>query len=393
MVRFGIVSAPDNRQKKRAEVRCPHTRRQPLGQPHTTMNLREAIDRGEERLAFRMVWNGANPNEVFDEDSRTWYSRRLYIREATLSTPLILAAAANYEVLTGVLLLKGARVDLLTDRAAGLRHRLEYSPLWHAVSVVEYRDADKPFSSHLIRMLIEAGESDDLVPFALKRLIYGYYHFEEQFDDLEEYHAAIRAIVELKPGVVNRSFSCDGEVFRPLHFVQDRETLEILVRAGARIDSRTVIHDRTPLICYARHHCVLHLDVIQGFLEHGADLNVIDDEGYTVLMHVVYLSDACDEEVVDALLRWGADETIVGKDGKTAADIARSRRMVDERIVQLLVNAPIDRRWRRRGLTVMCVARIGRTSVVVTNEDPLGEFLQDTNDCHQGIFRRIIGFL
>lgn len=363
-------------------------------QTHKTMDLREAIDRGEERLAFRMVWNGADPNEVYDEDSESRCSRRLYNPEARLSTPLILAAAAKYELLTGVLLLKGARVDLLTDGACRglLRHRLEYSPLWHAVGAFDPRDGDQAISSHLIRMLVEAGEPDELVPFALKRLIRAYYDFRELEDGHdEEYHAAIRVIVELKPGVVNQSLGCDGDVFSPLHYVQDRETLEILVRAGANIDSRTVIHGLSPLMYYGLQEYNTELAVVQGFLEHGADPNAVDKDGYTLLMFVARNYGVDDEFLLDALLQGGADETIVGKDGMTAADIVRAHG--NERLGQLLANAPVDRRWRRRGLIVMCIARIERTGVVVTNGDHLAEFLRDTNDCHQGIFHAIIGFL
>lgn len=64
--------------------------------------------------------------------------------------------------------------------------------------------------------------------------------------------------------------------------------------------------------------------------------------------------------MVDLLLRWGADETIVDRTGETAFDILGMVEEVNglagdaERVRELLANAPINRAWRRRGYLVLC---------------------------------------
>lgn len=68
----------------------------------------------------------------------------------------------------------------------------------------------------------------------------------------------------------------------------------------------------------------------------------MNEHGNTPLITVVRI-DSEHADVVDVLLRGGADETFVGSSGVVAVDFARERG--HENTVQLLVNAPIDRRW------------------------------------------------
>eukprot|EP00903_Cladosiphon_okamuranus_P017409 g16033.t1 len=73
-------------------------------------------------------------------------------------------------------------------------------------------------------------------------------------------------------------------------------------------------------------------------------------------------------EVVDSLLRAGADETVVDCEGCTAADVIGTHVQEEEeslteefeRVRQLLANAPADRVWRRRGYLVLCRAHLSR---------------------------------
>lgn len=70
--------------------------------------------------------------------------------------------------------------------------------------------------------------------------------------------------------------------------------------------------------------------------------------------------------MVDLLLRSGGDETAVDIEGATAHDIVESKLAEQapagvveddgdvEHVRMLLVNAPADRAWRRRGLLVLC---------------------------------------
>lgn len=66
-------------------------------------------------------------------------------------------------------------------------------------------------------------------------------------------------------------------------------------------------------------------------------------------------------EIVDILVRAGADETNVDHYGNTPADVVcLSNEGADqpaedaERVRELLANAPADRAWRRRGYFLLC---------------------------------------
>lgn len=90
-------------------------------------------------------------------------------------------------------------------------------------------------------------------------------------------------------------------------------------------------------------------------LQRGAPVNYCS-YGRAPLHHIMNRRN-CTASVVDLLLRWGADETMKDEKGKTPADIlGRNSKLepaVAERVRHLLVNAPKDRAWRRRGWLVM----------------------------------------
>ncbi|CAM9411906.1 unnamed protein product, partial [Hapterophycus canaliculatus] len=100
---------------------------------------------------------------------------------------------------------------------------------------------------------------------------------------------------------------------------------------------------------------------IKFLIEAGTDLNARDAEGNTPLWHAVYVCSALD--VIDLLLRSGADEMMAREDGLTPMDVvgvevAKQSPVAEdvERVRRLLWNAPVDRRWRRRGIFVLCRA-------------------------------------
>jgi ankyrin repeat protein len=63
-------------------------------------------------------------------------------------------------------------------------------------------------------------------------------------------------------------------------------------------------------------------EAVALLLDRGADPNARQQVGYTPLMGA---ANAGREDLVDLLLRHGADRTLVNDEGKTAADIARER--------------------------------------------------------------------
>lgn len=98
---------------------------------------------------------------------------------------------------------------------------------------------------------------------------------------------------------------------------------------------------------------------VSALLGHGAAIDLLDDGGNTPL-HMAAISRSA--EVVDLLLRAGADETVANAVGQTPADGVRSTHTsaadndISDSVLRLLDGAPRDRVWRRRRFLVLCRA-------------------------------------
>ena len=138
------------------------------------------------------------------------------------------------------------------------------------------------------------------------------------------------------------------------------KAIGVLVEAGADIDRRI-----------AGYQSVVHVaafnrvaEALIALSKHGADFNIQDIEGETPLHCALIETGEKTAEIVDVLLRSGADETIVNEDGlqaaKTVGSIFSGSEEDNERVRRLLANAPADRVWRRRGYLVLCRANPDR---------------------------------
>ena len=145
------------------------------------------------------------------------------------------------------------------------------------------------------------------------------------------------------------------------HFNQ-AGAIDVLVEAGANIEARTS-NGHTPL-----HSASLrsNLEALTALLKHGAHVNAQTISLQTPLDFAVRKAGTRGAaEVVDVLLRSGADETLTGGPTRAyyvAIDIEEENRLAEdvERVNLLLANAPADRSWRRRGYLVLCRARPDR---------------------------------
>eukprot|EP00752_Nemacystus_decipiens_P007707 g6890.t1 len=179
----------------------------------------------------------------------------------------------------------------------------------------------------------------------------------------------LRALIENGADVDASSDGGDGGT--ALHAAAGRnkaQAVDVLIKAGANIEARdqagcTPLHrasfERSP----AAFVCLL---------KHGAAVNAQDGHLKTPLMQTAFKAGFLGSaKMVDALLRSGADETMVDDSGLKAADMigkhqhdvfSKGRRSVKDvkRVRKLLANAPTDRVWRRRGYFVLCRAHPDR---------------------------------
>ena len=158
------------------------------------------------------------------------------------------------------------------------------------------------------------------------------------------------------------------------------QVIDALVEAGADIEHESG-NVGTPLHAATTSRSIAASLVL---LRHGASVSKQSAAGRTPLHQAASNAGALGSaELVDLLLRRGADEEAVDRDGRTAADVVES--LVGgndgvagdvERVRKLLANAPADRAWRRRGFVVMCRAhypggrvRLGQVNIVAQEDE------------------------
>lgn len=142
--------------------------------------------------------------------------------------------------------------------------------------------------------------------------------------------------------------------------------IDYLVEIGADVEAE--VYGNTPF--HTASQSAGNLSAIRALAWHGADIHARQSNGDTPL-HVAatncFFKDS--PATVDALLRAGADETMVNAASETPADVLERRSEAYEaddcveRIRKLLASAPADRAdraWTRRSFVVMCRAFPGR---------------------------------
>lgn len=128
----------------------------------------------------------------------------------------------------------------------------------------------------------------------------------------------VRELLDADPSLAT-SWSADG--YPPVGlaaFFAGPSTVRLLLDRGAEIGAAA----RNPMKVQPIHAAVgsRNAESAALLLDRGADVNARQQVGYTPLMGAAAAGRA---DIVDLLLKHGADRTLVSDDGKTAADVAR----------------------------------------------------------------------
>lgn len=260
------------------------------------------------------------------------------------STPLHLAAREGKLAIVQLLILKGADKDAMDSR--------QKTPLYLAVG--------RRHEAAALALL--AGRAD----------------VNRRCTSENESVLHIAAIVDL-PELLRAAIGHGAEIdaanidkHTALHFAateSEAEVVDALVGAGADVEA-TDDTGRTPLHCAAG---AGSLEAVMALLKHGADVNAEDCDSETPLHYAAVGGTGTrgTAEVIEYLLKSGADETVLDDDGYIASDlvglnVSDEGKLAEdvERVRQLLRNAPADRAWRRRGYLVLCRAQPDRVQVV-----------------------------
>ncbi|CAN0273174.1 unnamed protein product, partial [Ectocarpus sp. 8 AP-2014] len=257
---------------------------------------------------------------------------------ASGSTPLHLAISGGHEAAAGVLMMAGADVNILdTDGTAPLhlaiwrghvgvakdlllsganpnqKHPGNPLPFYDALSrgldllrqkgsfpihVASRRGLDE-----VVRALVQRGadldslDADDYTPL---------------FRAVQQDHVSTMKVLLAEGANVNvRSRDSMTVLHKCMAWKKPAAIPALLVEAGADIEARSG-HGRTPL--HEASSVVGSCGGMLTLLQLGADVNARDSTGSTPLHVAGYNGDP---EVVDLLLRWGADETAVDNNGDT----------------------------------------------------------------------------
>jgi ankyrin repeat protein len=184
--------------------------------------------------------------------------------------------------------------------------------------------------------------------------------------------------------------------------------IKAILDSGAETD-REKLGDLFSRLTYSGSTSEYVYEATLVLLQHGAPVNIDLGGGQTPLHEQVRESN-CLQAVVDLLLRWGADETMLNEDGQTSADVLANNSelapAVAERVRQLLDNAPKDRAWRRRGWLVMLRARTlkaGKAVVIPEPKQSRGGGGSEGQEARlvdliirleeEGVFRQVMAFL
>ncbi|CBN80324.1 EsV-1-21 [Ectocarpus siliculosus] len=363
---------------------------------------------GQDEVAVLLVRRGA--------DVETW--------DSTSESALLLSAKGGHLRVVNTLVLRGASV--CCDTVGLLRCGVEegFHEAFNNVLDGNLQDGlpdGYESRGHFLQTaLLKAAESGNL-PVVKALSTKGV-----DLDGTAEYHPSHSDII---PG--------QATALHAAAFGGHNDVVNFLLENSVRIDAVDG-NMMTPLICSVSEN---HLCVSATLLEAGAAASAEDQTGTSSLSYAAASSSSVDmallllrygadvntrcylfgssvlhnactnrdntEALVDLLLRWGADETVVDSSGRTPMNhltedrFTRHSAETKDKVRKLLVNAPADRTWRRRGWLVMLCERERRKTekkgckVARTEEGivlgGMAAWLLAVTD--EGVLRTVVGFL
>ncbi len=313
--------------------------------------LERAADRGNGGLAQKLIAAGARIGDALQAAVRGGHGEAVNVLlEGGASfetkstkygrTPLHIAAEEGKPEMVQLLMRKGADKDALDGN--------EWTPLYTSAY----------YGSEAATVALLAGGADVNLESGHGKTSVIHIAAEDTHVDI------LRAVIEHGADVDAADGTYQNTALHLAAQSNRAEAIDVLVEAGAEIEARDS-GGGTPLHSAATH---LSLEALSALLKHGAQANAQDDDLETPL-HVAVTNGGIHgaAEAVELLLRSGADETILNKNGKTAADILGAGVEEEDRLAEnvelvykLLANAPADKAWRRRGYLALCRAHPDR---------------------------------
>lgn len=307
--------------------------------------LHAAVRGGHENLVYLMLLRGVSLSKK-DQGEQ----------------PIHLAAHLGYERIVTLLLQRGANMNALNEKG--------YTPLQLAVD-----------QGHLpvVNSLLDAGVDVNATSMYVDPALW----IAVSKGHANIVRALIRhgANISLRLRATNILHHCALRA-------HNATVVDALVEAGVDIEARdtgncAVAGGASPLSIA----CALaNYEIALGLLRNGANIESRREDDATPLIAASWNRHST--VMIDLLLKWGADETAVDKDGKTALDIIEAYGDREGLAIRLLRNAPKDRAWRSRGFLIMCRVfperlRIGKKSSEAVKEMTLGKLLYSYAErCH-----------
>lgn len=335
------------------------------GDQHTPLDI--ASEKGHVEMMREMIKCGVDVNGA-DPDKGT--------------TALHVAAAFDQVAAIRVLAKAGCNLNALDNNGCTPLHAYSLNAYWRAVATLAVAGADvnrvnnegKPplhlalnaLRPHLdaVKALLAAGaettarnnEDTSALDLAAKA----------------GHVAVIRVLIEA--GAPVDAEDGDGRTAL-MHAVKanNADAVDVLLSAGADVEAHLTDESWTSLHAAAED---THFEVVRVLLRHGADVHARDAENDNdTPLHVAVRQAGMEGalEIVEALLGRDADESAHNDNYLTPVSVVGSMGGVDAAVAvtTLLLRAPGDRAWRRRGLLILCCARAKKTgSAAATRSSP-----------------------